>query len=531
MNCCLYYCSVSVPRSALKSSSHGIGACRQIAAQLALSSQPARRWGTTTCTSKSASPLSSARSTATSPSQRNLVEPVQFRARHLHSSPSRRPAAESTAIPTHTTMGSIPETIPVVRVFIAGGSYAGLSAAANLLDLGNGLSPRMSSEPYTHHPSVPRVNFQITIADERDGYYHLIGSPLALADAEYAKKAWVRFQDIPGLQHPNVQFVQGSVASVDCDAKTATVIDGTTKEAVTHHYDYFVTATGLRRVWPVVPQSLTRKQYLVEAEAHINAVDGAKDGVVVVGGGAVGIEMAAELKHVKPHLRVTLVHSRDKLMSSEPLPDDCRDKALEMVEETGVEVLLGHRLASSTKVEAPDGSSKYEVEFTNGHKMTASVVIMALSNSIPTASYLPPSATDAEGYVKIVPNMSFEPNGTPNAASHFCAGDVAKWSGIKRCGAAMHGGHYVAHNIHQSVLQQHDAQHQPRFQHLQEIPPMIGLAVGKKAVAYSPDGGLISGADVMQAYFRDDLGWAICWEYMQLGGRKPEGKAQETASA
>lgn len=232
---------------------------------------------------------------------------------------------------------------------------------------------------------------------------HLIGSPLALADSEYAKKAWVKFQDIPGLQLPSVQFVQGSVSSVNCEAKTATVIDSTTKEAITHQYDYFITATGLRRVWPVVPQSLTRKQYLIEAEEQINALDCAKDGVVIVGGGACGIEMAAELKLVKPHLEVTLVHSRDKLMSSEPLPDECKDKTLEMVKEAGVTVLMNHRLASSNEVVSPDGTSKYEVEFTNGHKMVASQVIMALSKSTSTASYLPTSATDSEGLVKIVP--------------------------------------------------------------------------------------------------------------------------------
>lgn len=148
--------------------------------------------------------------------------------------------------------------------------------------------------------------------------------------------------------------------------------------------------------------------------------------------------------------------------------------------------------------------------------------------------------------------MSFQP-GTPNAALHFCAGDVAKWSGIKRCGAAMHGGHYIAYNIHQSVLQQ-IANHEPKFQELQEIPPMIGLAVGKNAVAYGPNEGVIQGPEVMQAYFRDDLGWAsklysffifiivvnccsvlmnttVCWDWMQLGNRKHETKTKETASS
>lgn len=70
----------------------------------------------------------------------------------------------------------------------------------------------------------------------------------------------------------------------------------------------------------------------------------------------------------------------------------------------------------------------------------------------------------------------------------------------------MHGGHYTAHNIHQNILK--DAvSHEPKFQEFQEVPPMIGLAVGKKAVAYGPDIGTISGEDVMQAYFRDDLGF------------------------
>lgn len=230
---------------------------------------------------------------------------------------------------------------------------------------------------------------------------HLIGSPLALADSDYAKKAWVKFQDLVGLQDPQIKFVNGAVTSVDCQAKKATTVDNATKEATTHEYDYFIAATGLRRVWPVVPQSLTRKQYLLEVEEHIHAVTNAQHGVVVVGGGAVGIEMAAELKLVQPNVKVTLVHSRDKLLSSEGLSDECKDKALDLVREANVDVLMGHRLKTTNKVETLDGSTKYEIEFTNGHKMSASQVIMAVSKSVTTSSYLPATALDEEGYVKI----------------------------------------------------------------------------------------------------------------------------------
>ncbi|KAF4965675.1 hypothetical protein FZEAL_10738 [Fusarium zealandicum] len=417
-------------------------------------------------------------------------------------------------------MGSLPEASHAVRVLIAGGCYAGLSAAVNLLDLSQGYSPRMDAEPFIHHPNLPHFDIEITIVDERDGYYHLIGSPLALAESEYAKKNWAKYSDIPGLQDPRIKIIQGSVTNVDPVAKSATVSAHLTQELSTHHYDYFVAATGLRRVWPVVPQSLTRKQYLLEAEQHINAVNDAKHGVLVVGGGAVGIEMAAELKMVKPHVNVTLAHSRDKLLSSEGLPEDCKDRALELVIEGGVEALMNHRLASTKKIETTDGSEKYEVEFTNGHKMFASVVIMAISKSVPTTSYLPASAVDEEGYVKIKPNLNF-PDEVPNAEYHFAAGDITKWSGIKRCGGAMHHGHYTSQNIHKSITS-HRTGKTPEYKELIHYPPVIGLAVGKKAVAFSPDSGTISGEDVAKAYFRDDLGWTICWNYMQLGGRKTD---------
>lgn len=202
-----------------------------------------------------------------------------------------------------------------------------------------------------------------------------------------------------------MKFVQGSVTSVDPEARAATVVHRLTGAEETHEYDYFVAATGLRRAWPVVPQSLSRKQYLAEAGEHIRIVSsgaGGDHGVVVVGGGAVGVEMAAELKLVKPDVKVTLVHSREKLLSSERLPDETKDRALELLKEAGVEVLLGHRLASSKEI-VVDGAPRHEVVFTNGTVVVASQVVMAMSNIQPTTSYLPRTAVNDEGYVKILP--------------------------------------------------------------------------------------------------------------------------------
>lgn len=225
--------------------------------------------------------------------------------------------------------------------------------------------------------------------------------------------------------------------------------------------------------------------------------------------------MAAELKMVQPNVQVTLAHSRDKLLSAEPLPDDVKDRALELVREAGVDTLMGHRLQSSRPLESGEG---YDVEFTNGHKMVASVVIEAISRSVPATDYLPRAALTDEHLVRIRPTMQLAPaEGLPEAEAdrHFAVGDLIAWSGIKRCGAAMHEGRFAGLNIHQLMLQELSAfsssdageKHKPEFQELQEIPPMIGLAVGKKGLSYGPDVGMDSGEEVLKLFFGDDLGF------------------------
>lgn len=317
------------------------------------------------------------------------------------------------------------------------------------------------------------------------------------------------------LKTPKITMIQGKATEVDPSSKRATVLETATQAPRDLIYDYLVVATGLRRAWPVVPQSLYRKRYLAEAGEHIAAVSDAPAGVVVVGGGAVGIEMAAELKTVRPDVRVTLVHSREKLLSSEPLPDECKDKALELVRDAGVETMLGRRVARTEEVTRDNGRKVSELTFTDGHKMDASVVIMAISRSVPSTEFLPKEALEEEGLIKARPEMRFAGD-IPNAHVHFGIGDVIKWSGIKRCGGAMHMGYYAAHNIHELILEKLNGT-PPKFLELGEIPPMIGLAVGKKAMSYSPGQGVDAGEEVMRVFFGDDLGFDICWRHMRLG--------------
>ncbi|KAK3904700.1 hypothetical protein C8A05DRAFT_42263 [Staphylotrichum tortipilum] len=423
-------------------------------------------------------------------------------------------------------MGSIPEPQPALRVIIVGGSYGGLSAALNLQDLCHGLPPR-DSPPAVGTEFVPGPQFpiDITIVDERDGFYHLIGSPLALASETFAQKFWIKYSDMPALQSPDIHVLQGSVTSVDPARKIAIYTPhGNNTVPAELAYDYFIAAAGLRRPWPVVPQSLRKKEFLLKTGEHTRSSTAAKHGVVIVGGGAVGVEMAAELKHTHPSLPVTLVHSHSKLLSSEPLPDEVKDTALELLRETDVTVLMNHRLERSEEEVDGEGGKCVRVWFANGESLRAGRVDLAVSRGRPATGFLPAEVLDGEGYVKIKADLSFAPD-------HFAVGDLAKWSGIKRCGAAMHMGYYAVHNIHQLMAVRERAatagkeEKEPKFLELGEIPPMIGLAVGKKAVAYWPERGVSSGEEVLSAFFGEDLGFSICWNHMRLG-TAPEGKVE-----
>ena len=70
-----------------------------------------------------------------------------------------------------SAMGALPPLAnKTVRVLIAGGSYAGISAAVNLLDLCHGKAARLAPDKVPSEKALLGVPVKITIVDERDGY-------------------------------------------------------------------------------------------------------------------------------------------------------------------------------------------------------------------------------------------------------------------------------------------------------------------------------------------------------------------------
>jgi hypothetical protein len=95
----------------------------------------------------------------------------------------------------------------------------------------------------------------------------------------------------------------------------------------------------------------------------------------------------------------------------------------------------------------------------------------------------------------------------PFSTHHYAIGDLVQWTGIKRCGAAMHMGFLAANNIHQEILVSKGVKKEANYLTFPEVPPMIALACGKEAVSYSVEDGAKVGEDIMDMFFGKDLGF------------------------
>lgn len=105
--------------------------------------------------------------------------------------------------------------------------------------------------------------------------------------------------------------------------------------------------------------------------------------------------------------------------------------------------------------------------------------------------------------------MNF-PDEVPNSDRHFACGDMVSWSGIKRCGGAMHMGWAAANNLYEAMLKESDPTHEKDVVVLERWPSMIGLAVGKTAIASGPT-GTRDGDETAKVFFEDDLGFGSEW--------------------
>jgi hypothetical protein len=86
--------------------------------------------------------------------------------------------------------------------------------------------------------------------------------------------------------------------------------------------------------------------------------------------------MATFLKAKISHLEVTLIHSHQSLLGSEPLPDEFKNKVLELVAQEGIKLILGHRVKWPIIATKDDPkAARHQLELSNGQTLSYDMVL------------------------------------------------------------------------------------------------------------------------------------------------------------
>ena len=155
---------------------------------------------------------------------------------------------------------------------------------------------------------VARQNVHIALVNESDTFTE---RPRLL---QFATNQVIQWRSLPQiLRQTHVQFIQGRVTSIDHAQHEIVVVD----QQHTHHmeYDYLVYALGSVTDRQTVP-GLAEYAYTLAASGPLSAaalretlpsVEAKHGHVVICGGGATGIETAAEVATAYPDIKVHLV--------------------------------------------------------------------------------------------------------------------------------------------------------------------------------------------------------------------------------
>lgn len=215
------------------------------------------------------------------------------------------------------------------KILIIGGGFAGIRAA---LDLAR---KKLRGCKITLVSDRPHFEYPPTL------YRVLTGrSPLAVC---------VPLRDI--FENTNVEVVEDAISAVDLSAKTANGRDG-----VRYHYTFLVLALGSETAYFDIPglaerafsfksitDALRLKRHLHEIIREPNAQ------IVVVGGGATGVEVAGELssylqtvarRHSQPAgATIDLIEAAPRLVQN--MPDEMSRRIKQRLQGLGVNIFLG----------------------------------------------------------------------------------------------------------------------------------------------------------------------------------------------
>lgn len=303
--------------------------------------------------------------------------------------------------------------------------------------------------------------YEIILIDARPFYTHLPAMARIAVTAEESleDKALMGFESL--FHNGNGKVKHGKVVSI------AELAPGKGGEVVLEDgeripYSALVLATGA--VWPDTIQLPDTES---ATKSHIGSWRSKfekANHVVIVGGGAVGIELAGEIKQAFPKKNVTIVHRDTQLLNS-VYPDKWRKDIERRVRARNIHLLLGDSVGDLSS-ENVNG-----ITTTSGKNIPDADLVVPAFGAKPATGFITSLGADvvtAQGTVRV--NEFLE---VPGHSGVFAAGDIIDWEEQKQAAkAGAHAGVVVA-NVTAFL------QGQPLKKAYKGSPEMIMVPLGK----------------------------------------------------
>ncbi|XP_033103863.1 apoptosis-inducing factor 2-like [Anneissia japonica] len=297
------------------------------------------------------------------------------------------------------------------RVVVVGGGYGGATFA-----------------------QMVKGKCQLTVIDPKEGLHHNMGALRACVEPGFAKKTFIPYEPTFGDG-----FKRGEVKSINVQDKVVTMQSGQRYESVP--YDYLVIATGSTGKFPCkVTKSVDNKDIISKFDSLKEEIH-ASTKIVIVGGGAAGVELAGEIMTDLKGKEVYLIHPREKLVS-EMNADSFTKSVRDQLETLGVKLVLGERVTNLE--ELPTAAEKSVVRTDKGSSIEADLVVPCTGLKVNTSAYGISLANkmDGNGYLNV--NETLQVDGCDGV---FAIGDCNNKERAKLAHVAETQAKYLAKNI------------------------------------------------------------------------------------
>ncbi|GAB9474822.1 Pyridine nucleotide-disulfide oxidoreductase [Globisporangium polare] len=258
----------------------------------------------------------------------------------------------------------------------------------------------------------PADNTDVVVLEKSEFYYHTIGTPRAYTEESFTPKLFIPYKDvIPAAAASFVKIVRGVATRISAETNQVTyhAIGSNNQESgqdIVLSFDYLVVATGSSYTVPIKQDGNANSRADTEAKLKEVRREIVKaQNILVVGGGAVGCEVAGDIASKYPNKNVTIVEAGSKLVAGANLRDKFRDKLMNSMKELNINVVLGERL---TKRLSGNSFEKQTLVTDKGTRLESDIQLLC-GGFHPIAELvqdMDASLVDERGFIKV--NMQLQ---------------------------------------------------------------------------------------------------------------------------